>query len=250
MAWGNNPVGLITGVTGGMGEAIMFALLAQGFSIALIGRNAVTIGHIINNAEAQGYSGKITMHLADLGSEEQTRQAVAAALTHHSHIDCFIHSAGIIEEAPLEKITYEQMERLYRVNTLSPMVICQELTATLEARQGQVVFINSSSVQTVRATKTPYTVTKTALKALADSIRAEFNPKGIRTVSIFPGRTGTDLQRRLHEGRNETFEPEYFIQPADVANLVLHLIQMPRTAEVTEVFLRPMKNWMKPGAGL
>jgi NADP-dependent 3-hydroxy acid dehydrogenase YdfG len=85
---------------------------------------------------------------------------------------------------------------------------------------------------------------------LADSFRAEFNPKGVRTLTVFPGRTGTDMQRRLHEGRGEAFVPETFIQPSDVASTVLHLLQLPRTVEVTEIFMRPMRNWLKPGVGL
>jgi NADP-dependent 3-hydroxy acid dehydrogenase YdfG len=155
-----------------------------------------------------------------------------------------------MEEAKWADITVEQMERLYRINTLSPFILLQAFANSLVEREGQVVIINSSSVQTVRAEKTPYTVSKTALKALADSFRAEFNPKGVRTLSVYPGRTGTEMQRRLHEGRGEPFIPETFIQATDIASTVVHLLQLPRTVEVTEIFMRPMRNWMKPGAGL
>lgn len=243
-------VAVVTGVTGGMGEAILMHLLAAGTHVACIGRNADGLQAVLDRVAAAGYEGQASRFLADLADEAQTRRAAQEVLARYGGVDAFIHSAGWMEETVWEEITVAQMQRLYQINTLSPMILLQEFADSLVAREGQVVFINSSSVQTVRATKTPYTVTKTALKALADSFRAEFNPKGVRTLSIYPGRTGTDMQRRLHEGRGEPFIPETFIQPDDVASTVLHMLHLPRTVEVTEIFMRPMRNWMKPGAGL
>lgn len=242
---------ILTGVTGGMGEAILQGLLAAGCHVATIGRDAARLQAVLDRAAKAGYPARATAHIADLAEEGQLRTAAAQILAlSQGRADVFIHAAGVMEEAPWQALTTEQMSRLFTINTLAPMVLCQALADGLVATEGQVVFINSSSVQTVRATKTPYTVAKTALKALADSFRAEFNPKGVRTLSVFPGRTGTDMQRRLHEGRGEAFHPELFIQPSDVASTVLHLLQLPRTVEVTEIFMRPMRNWMKPGSGL
>jgi NADP-dependent 3-hydroxy acid dehydrogenase YdfG len=243
-------VAVITGVTGGMGESMMHHLLGVGAQVACIGRNPALLEQVQARAEAAGFVGRTSYHVADLADEAQTRAAAQAILVQYGQIDVFIHSAGLMEEAAWEDVTVAQMERLYRINTLSPFMLLQEFSTSLVATEGQVVFINSSSVQTVRANKTPYTVTKTALKALADSFRAEFNPKGVRTLSVFPGRTGTDMQRRLHAGRGEAFNPETFIQASDVASTVLHLVQLPRTVEVTEIFMRPMRNWLKPGVGL
>ena len=240
----------LTGVTGGIGEAMMMQLLSLGAEVACIGRNPVLLDEVKQRAEDAGYAGQSSYHVADLADEAQTRAAAATILQQYGGIDAFIHSAGWMEEAKWADITVEQMERLYRINTLSPFILLQAFANSLVEREGQVVIINSSSVQTVRAEKTPYTVSKTALKALADSFRAEFNPKGVRTLSVYPGRTGTEMQRRLHEGRGEPFIPETFIQATDIASTVVHLLQLPRTVEVTEIFMRPMRNWMKPGAGL
>lgn len=229
----------------------MMALLAVGCRVSVVGRSPERMQAVLARAEAAGYTGMAQPYVADLADEDALRGAAAAMLAaHDNRIDVFVHAAGVMEEAPWEALTTEQMHRLFQVNSLAPMILCQAFADALAAAEGQVVFINSSSVQTVRATKTPYTVAKTALKALADSFRAEFNPKGVRTLSVYPGRTGTDMQRRLHQGRGEAFHPELFIQPSDVASTVLHLLQLPRTVEVTEVFMRPMRNWMKPGAGL
>ena len=244
-------VAVVTGVTGGMGEAVLQHLLRIGCQVAVIGRNAAGMDEVLARAGAAGLDHSLaSIHIADLEDEGQIRRAAADILTRYGGVDAFVHGAGIMEETVWEELTVAQMQRLFQVNTLAPMILCQAFAASLEEREGQVVFINSSSVQTVRATKTPYTVTKTALKALADSFRAEFNPKGVRTLSVYPGRTGTDMQRRLHAGRGEPFRPELFIQPDDVASTILHLLCLPRTVEVTEIFMRPMRNWMKPGAGL
>ena len=84
--------------------------------------------------------------------------------------------------------------------------------------------------------------TKHAMKAVADSLRDEVNRHGVRVASIFLGRTATERQRAIFAAERRPYQPEHLIQPDDVAGLVLFLLQLPRTGEVTDVVLRPMQK--------
>jgi NADP-dependent 3-hydroxy acid dehydrogenase YdfG len=80
------------------------------------------------------------------------------------------------------------------------------------------------------------------MKAVADSLRDEVNADGVRVTSIFLGRTATELQRTIFAAEGRTYSSGQLIQPADVAELVLFLLQLPRTSEATDIVLRPMQK--------
>jgi len=118
--------------------------------------------------------------------------------------------------------------------------VTQALLPALGRGSGQVVFLNSSSGVAARGGLAAYAASKHALKALADSLRDEVNTLGVRVLSLYPGRTATPMQEALfaHEGR--PFTPERLLQPEDVAKALLAAVELPRTAEVTDLHLRPM----------
>jgi NADP-dependent 3-hydroxy acid dehydrogenase YdfG len=84
-----------------------------------------------------------------------------------------------------------------------------------------------------------YAATKHALKAFAETLRDEVNPQGIRVLDIFLGRTASPMQASVHELEGRTYRPERLIQPEDVASAILSALSLPRTAEVTELSMRP-----------
>jgi NADP-dependent 3-hydroxy acid dehydrogenase YdfG len=102
------------------------------------------------------------------------------------------------------------------------------------------VFVNSSLGLNSRAGVAGYAATKHALKAIADALRAEVNPDGVRVISIYPGRTATPQQRIIHEKEGKPYRAEYLLQPEDVARALLDSLLLPRTAEVTDINIRPM----------
>jgi NADP-dependent 3-hydroxy acid dehydrogenase YdfG len=112
----------------------------------------------------------------------------------------------------------------------------------LFSRQGQIVFMNSSQGMNARANAGQYAATKHALKALADSLRDEVNDAGLRVLSVFLGRTATPMQRDIHAYEQRSYHPDHLLQPEDIAAIVIKTLTLPRTAEVTEVHIRPLKK--------
>jgi NADP-dependent 3-hydroxy acid dehydrogenase YdfG len=120
--------------------------------------------------------------------------------------------------------------------------LTQLLVPALRRQQGQVVFINSSDGLSARGQVGPYSATKHALKALADSFRDEVNAEGIRVMSVYLGRTASPMQARIHAAEGKAYHPEYLLQPSDVATVVLNALCLPRTAEVTDLSIRPLRK--------
>jgi NADP-dependent 3-hydroxy acid dehydrogenase YdfG len=102
------------------------------------------------------------------------------------------------------------------------------------------VFINSSSGIVAKPTSAQYDSTKHALKAIADSLRSEINVDGVRVLSVYLGRTASKMQERICKMERKPYRPELLLQPSDVASVILNALGLPRTAEVTDIHIRPM----------
>jgi NADP-dependent 3-hydroxy acid dehydrogenase YdfG len=112
----------------------------------------------------------------------------------------------------------------------------------LKRSTGQVVFVNSTAGLVARARVGQYAATKHALKALADALREEVNADGVRVLSVFLGRTASSMQQYVHEAEGRRYAPDRLVQPDDVAAMIVHALCLPRTAEVTEMRIRPLAS--------
>jgi len=157
-------------------------------------------------------------------------------------IDILVHSAGTIHFGPVESAPVEDFDNQYRCNVRAPYLLTQSVLPLLRKRQGQIVFINSSIVTNVRAGVGQFSATQHALKAMADCLRQEVNADGVRVLSVFPGRTATPRQAAIYQMEGRTYQPELLLQPEDIAEAVVGALSLPRTAEVTDLHLRPLKK--------
>jgi NADP-dependent 3-hydroxy acid dehydrogenase YdfG len=111
----------------------------------------------------------------------------------------------------------------------------------LRAASGQIVFVNSSIT---RASNTDgrgsYAATQHAAHSIANTLRDEVNEAGVRVTAIFPGTTATQRQIDLHEISGKRYDPDRMLRPEDVAEAVLFALTIGRTAEITDLYLRPM----------
>jgi NADP-dependent 3-hydroxy acid dehydrogenase YdfG len=135
----------------------------------------------------------------------------------------------------------EDFDLQYAADLRMPYLLTTLLLPMLKSSCGQIVFINSSlGVNAKQPGVGQFAAAQHGLKAIADSLREEVNPDGIRVLTVYPGRTATARQKRLHQEGGKPYRPEVLLQPADVASVVIHSLALPKTAEVTDIHIRPM----------
>jgi short-subunit dehydrogenase len=232
---------VITGASGGIGEAIAIQLAREGARLMLAGRSAERLAAVA--ARARDLSPGVETFAADLAEDAQVHALAERALAAFGPVDLLIHSIGLFLGGSFESSPVEDLDRQLRVNVHIPYLLTQALLPALIARQGQVVFVNSSAgFHPARAGWAAYSASKHALRALADGLRDEVNRQGVRVITIFPGRTATAMQEEVHRYEGRDYDPERFLQPRDVAAAVLSSLALPRTAEVTDLHIRPMQG--------
>ena len=232
-------VALVTGASSGIGRAIALALAGQGARICAVGRN---IAGLSETVAAAGPLSKVTDFQIDLTSE-QSFELLARHLEDIGRLDMLIHCAGVICQGRMEDAPVEDLDLQYATNVRAPYVLTKRLLPLLIASRGQIVFINSSAgLNARRAEAGQYAATKHALRAIADSLREEVNPEGVRVVSVYLGRTATPMQETLFREEGKDYRPEMLLQPEDVAAVVVQTLMLPPTAEVTDISIRPMRK--------
>ncbi|HET9209531.1 MAG TPA: SDR family oxidoreductase [Thermoanaerobaculia bacterium] len=232
---------VITGASGGIGEAIAIQLAREGAKLMLNGRSAEKLDLVAERA--RDLSPSVEAFAADLAEDDQVRALAGRTLAAFGGVDVLIHSIGLFVGGSLATTPVEDLDRQYRVNVHAPYLLTQALLPSLLARQGQVVFVNSGAgYNPARAGWVGYAASKHALRAVADGLREEVNKQGVRVLTVFPGRTATAMQEEVHRFEGRPYDPERFLQPGDVAAMVLNALTLPRTAEVTDIHIRPMRG--------
>jgi len=236
----NLQTAVVTGASSGIGAAIALCFGGEGAKLHLIGRNADALEAIAQSARKN--SPQVLTYRADLSADEDLAKLQANLKRNVERLDILVHSAGVIAMGPVETASLADFDRQYRTNVRAPYALTQALLPMLRAQHGSVVFINSSAGMTTRAGISQYSATKHALKAVADSLRAEVNVEDIRVLSVYPGRTASPQQAAIHEVEGKTYSPQLLMQPADVARIVVDALKVNRTAEVTDINIRPMRK--------
>jgi NADP-dependent 3-hydroxy acid dehydrogenase YdfG len=161
-------------------------------------------------------------------------------------VHVLVHAAGIIRLGSLAVLTAKEFDELYAVNMRAPYLLTRQLLPAIRREQGQVVFVNSSSASRPAGLNALYASTKAGLKALADGFREEVNDDGVRVLSIYAGRTATPMQESVHAFEERVYDLRYLMTPHDVAASILQCLSLPRSAEVTDVAIRPMRKAPSP----
>jgi short-subunit dehydrogenase len=233
-------VALITGASSGIGLALARVLARSKMSLCLTGRNASRLEAAAAAVRAAGASAR--SRVADLASDADLQQLARWVQDEAGRLDLLVHSAGSIHLGTIDAVGWGDLDTDFQINVRAPFLLTKLLLPLLEEAKGQIVFVNSTAGLAAGPDNALYAATKHALRSLAGSIRDQVNPSGIRVLSVYPGRTATPMQEAVVRFEQRPYEPETLLQPDDVAEVIAGALALPRTAEVTDVMVRPMQT--------
>jgi NADP-dependent 3-hydroxy acid dehydrogenase YdfG len=233
-------VAVVTGASSGIGQAIAEALASQGMSLCLTARDEARLQATARQIGAR--APRVVVHRADLSSDDGLRGLVDRVGADLGRIDVLVHAAGTLRLGDVETVGWEDLDEQYRLNMRAPFLLTKALLPRLKESKGQVVFVNSSAGLVAGADNGVYAATKHGLRSLAGSLRDHVNQYGVRVLSVYPGRTATPMQELVQRFEGRRYEMAELLQPSDVADVVIAALSLPRTAEVTDVMVRPMKK--------
>lgn len=221
---------LVTGAGSGIGRAVARALADRGDDLVLIARTEDRAASLSVEFPAADV---LVGDLSEPGTLNGIGRQVDGAL------DSVVQSAGVVELGPIARLRLHDFEQQLTVNLVSPAVIVREFLPHLRSGRGTVVFINSGAGLNANPEWGAYAATKFGLRALADSLRAEEAANGVRVTSVYPGRTASPMQEKVHAQEGQPYDAGRWILPTTVADTVLHVLDVPPEAVLTDVSVRP-----------
>ena len=226
------PTHLITGAGSGIGAAVARRLLERGDDLVLLARDAGRAREL-----AALYPGAATV-VGDLGNPDRLSWAFGQQAM-PDRLDSLLHIAGVVELGRIDALTPKAWHFQLNANLVAPAELTRLLLPQLRAARGQVVFVNSGSGLAAHAEWGAYAASKHGLKALADSLRQEEHGNGVRVTSVYPGRTASPMQAKVHQQEGKEYDASRWIDPDSVATTILLALDLPRDAEINDLTVRP-----------
>ncbi|WP_030158069.1 SDR family oxidoreductase [Glycomyces sp. NRRL B-16210] len=222
---GTSKTVLVTGAGRGLGRTLAHELDARGHTVIAHARSAAALDGV-------PYGRAI---IADLSEPEGLTEAVAGI----ERLDALVHNAGIAHIAPVAEQTLEWWQRTLAINVTAPAELTRLLLPALRAAGGHVLFVNSGAGITAGAKWSSYAASKHAVKALADSLRAEEQANGVRVTSVYPSHFDTDMQRSVREQYGSDYDAARATSAASIAKTIVDVMSTPADMVINELRIEP-----------
>ena len=177
------PSVLVTGANRGIGLAITRHLSARGWDVYATARSEGALAEL-------GTMPGVHPTRLDI-TDRASLDALAAQLP--AKLDGLVNNAGIIVNGPVEGLTLDDLSRQLDVNVTAQIGVTHAVLPRIRAAKGRIVFISSVSGLIATPGTGAYNASKFALEALADALRMELRPWGIRVSLVEPGPIRTDM---------------------------------------------------------
>ncbi len=168
---------LLTGATGGIGDAIARELRGRGAQLILTGRRTEVLEPLAAELDARALA-------ADLSD----RAAVDRLLREAGEVDVLVANAGLSAAGLLEDFSMEEIDRILDVNLRAPIALAHTLAPAMARRGGgHLLFVSSLSGKAASAQTALYNATKFGLRGFALGLRPDLRAQNVGVSVVCPG---------------------------------------------------------------
>jgi short-subunit dehydrogenase len=234
----------ITGASSGIGEALATTCAAKGCRMVLSARNSDALEALAKRLQAQ--APEIMVLPLDLAqASEQAGDWTAQVMARFGRIDVLVNNAGVSQRATALE-TPEALERsLFEVNYFAPVALSKAvLPAMMQAGGGQLVVVSSIAGKLGFFYRSTYSAAKHALHGYFESLRLEYEDRGIRVLMVCPGKVKTNisLMAQTPAGAHGVMDPSH--AEAMTAEACAHEVMQAIEEGREEVLVGGKELWM------
>ncbi len=243
-------IGIVTGATSGIGEATMRRLVAAGFAVVGNGRNAERL------AALEQEIGAAFCGVAGNAADKAVLEGLFAAATERfgREADIVVANAGRGLGGPVTQADPAQFEDVLKINVSGTLALLQMAARRMVSAQetrypkaaADIVIIGSVVGRNISPFSAVYGASKFAVHALAEGLRREVGPKGVRVSLVEPGIVDSGFQAvagysdELVDTFNDKFGP--LLVGEDVASAIHYLVTQPAHVHVSDIVVRPTRQ--------
>jgi len=218
-------VALITGATGGIGEAITKALFASGATVVLTGRREDALNKI---KAGLGDDSRVFTIAKSLDSEESANELVKETLEVAGSVDILINNAGITKDGLAMRMSSNDWDAVLDVNLKMPFLLSKAvIKPMMKKRNGRIINMSSIVGTIGNPGQCNYSASKGGMVAMSKSLSVEVAPRGITVNCIAPGFIATPMTDALSDEQKASLVKNIptgtLGTPEDIAAAVVYL---------------------------
>ena len=232
-------IAVVTGGTKGIGFAIAELLVKNGAKVFICGRSKKDLRYALEELSA---SGKVNGEICDVRGEDQVRLMFAECERVYGGVDILVNNAGMgVFGKTVEEIPGDQFRQVIETNLLGVYYACHYAIPIMKQRQGgYIINISSLAGQNAHLRMAAYNASKFGLNGFSESLMQEVRQDNIKVSYICPGSVNTYFGGDVPNDNNS-----WQLQPSDIAQTVLNLLEMDPRALPSKVEIRPSKPPVK-----
>ncbi|CAN5892230.1 SDR family oxidoreductase [soil metagenome] len=231
-------VAVVTGGSRGIGRAIAESLAAAGFDLAIGARTAADVERAA--AEITTHFGVRAIGVAcDVRSQQDCENLVRRAADELGGLDLLVNNAGIGRFAAVRDMTPDDWRSVIETN-LNSLFYCTHaaLPHLFKRETSWVINIGSLAGKNAFPGGAAYNASKFGLIGFSEALMQEVRHEGVRVSYIMPGSVATDFS---HPGGHDRSEDAWKVQPEDIAQIVMDLLDTPERTLPSRVEVRPSR---------
>jgi short-subunit dehydrogenase len=198
----HNKVTLITGASSGIGEALARELAQRKARLCLIARRGERLASL--KAELENLT-EVMIMTCDVTDEVAMRQSVEMTLNHFGRLDLVIANAGRGVSGAINQLSIEAFRGQFETNVFGVLNTVYPAMKALQDSKGQLVILGSIMSYLAFGGSAPYSMSKFAVRALAEALYHEWKPLGVSVTLICPGFVESEIRQVDNRGK---FHPE------------------------------------------
>jgi len=203
----------------------------------LAARSEKLLGDLQNEINSSG--GFARAYPTDLCKDGDIQDLFKNIYDDFGKLDILINNAGAVKSGNIVDFSIDDFDMLIDINLRAVYFCCQQaLKMMIPAGKGYIINISSVVGFKGYPQQTAYTAAKHGVMGLTKALAAEVAEHGIRVSVILPGGVDTDL---IREARPD-LDSSVLMQPEDIADTVLHLLELPERAMVDQIYIRRSKS--------
>lgn len=243
-------IAIVTGATSGIGEATVRKFVAAGFGVVGNGRNATklaTLEHEMGSAFC-GVAGDATDNIV------LEKLFALACDRFRKTVDIVVANAGLGLGGSVKDADLSQFENILKINVTGTLALLQKAARKMvDAQQhaypksaADIVITGSVVGRHISPFSAVYGASKFAVHALAESLRREVGPQGVRVSLVEPGIVLSGFQANagysdeLVQSFDEKFGP--LLVGEDVANAIHYIVTQPPHVHISDIVVRPTRQ--------
>jgi short-subunit dehydrogenase len=210
---------LVTGASAGIGAALARELAGEGARLVLMARRRERLEAL--RAELVSAGAEAVVHVGDVTQRADLDAAVALAVERYGRLDMAVANAGFGVVGRVESLEVDDYRRQFETNVFAVLETIKASVPELRKTRGRLVLIGSVAGYVSMPNSSPYSMSKFAVRALAEALELELEPQGVTVTLISPGFVTSEIRqvdnRGVHHPSSKERLPAWLVMPTDIA---------------------------------